>query len=57
MDRLIMETKKIANPFIITDEECELVQLDKRGTMGYWVILSNPSIKLRDLVKNRLINS
>ena len=39
MDRLIMETKKIANPFIITDEECELVQLDKRDTMGYWVIL------------------
>lgn len=39
MDRLIVETKKIGNPFIITDEECELVQLDKRDTMGYWVIL------------------
>ena len=30
VDRLVTEINKFGNPFIIIDEECELVQLDTR---------------------------
>ena len=32
-DCLVTETNKFGNPFIINDEECELVQLDTRNAI------------------------
>ena len=62
VDCLVSETKKFGNPFIINDEECELVQLDTRDVMGPNIVKSINEIQIvgkeqaDQFMKERLVN-
>ena len=45
VDCLVSEIKKFGNPFIINEEECELVQLDTRDVLGPNIVKSIKEIQ------------
>ena len=61
VDCLVSEIKKFGNPFIVNDEECELVQLDTRDVVGPNIVKSINEIKrvgkeqVDQFVKERLV--